>query len=389
MEEPTKYGLLSAIAPLFKPQLEDVATEGLCYILGSSERARATFARFLSEATGLSFTESLSWKKQDSGTDKSRPEDKSRPDLVGTDAAGRTRIIIEAKFWADLTPNQPGTYLERLRKQEMAGAVVVIGPERRLGTLWAALREACPPSLEIGKDLHATTDTFSVEVLTRHRLTLVSWRSVIGRLLGDAEAAGALNVAADLRQLEGLISRVDEKAFLPIQPEELSDRLPARVVQYVDVATMAVDALSAIPSLGLKKGKGLAGGLASTFWVGGSLRGVLGVRFDVWAERGWTPMWLQLDSPNGKAPREVSVALGSMGGDPRREVVELYWGPAIPILLPVLVERSVVVQSVVDQVRRAVEVLRQLPASIIGGPAKAVEPDEPVRESDRLPQSAT
>lgn len=375
--------LLGAVAPLFTAQLENVATESLRYILGDSDGARNSFAEFLSKETGLALTESLSWRSQVAG------DDKSRPDLVGTDKAGQTRVIIEAKFWADLTPNQPGTYLKRLQTEEKPGAVVVVGPERRMETLWAALKEASA-GLGLRNEQKTSTGSFSADVLGQHRLSLVSWNAVIGKLTGDAERTGAAKVIADLGQLHGLIALVDEKAFLPIRAEELSDRLPRRVLQYIDIAAMAVDVLVGDPGLGLKKGKATAGGNGVTFGVGGSLRGSLGVYFLMWAEKGWTPLWLQLYAPTGRLPKEVFEILRPLEGDPRREIVDVYWGPAIPILLPTGVERSVVVNVVVEQVQKVVELLRKLPASILGGPANAVEQDESVRgEAAPPPQSAT
>ena len=41
-------------------------------------------------------------------------EEGERPDLAGFDRNGRERVLVEAKFWAGLTDNQPIAYLERL-----------------------------------------------------------------------------------------------------------------------------------------------------------------------------------------------------------------------------------------------------------------------------------
>jgi len=56
-------------------------------------------------------------------------------------------------------------------------------------TLWVALKEACRPPLELGTDEYTSYGSFSVGVNARHRLSLMSWKSVIGRLLGGAETA--------------------------------------------------------------------------------------------------------------------------------------------------------------------------------------------------------
>ena len=43
--------------------------------------------------------------------------DDTIPDLVATDIAGNKIFIVENKFWAKLTPNQPVGYLPLLSKQ--------------------------------------------------------------------------------------------------------------------------------------------------------------------------------------------------------------------------------------------------------------------------------
>jgi hypothetical protein len=61
-----------------------------------------------------------------------------RPDLVATDEMGGERLIIEAKFWANLTDNQPGAYLTRLAPARPS-LLLVVAPQVRLATLWTDL----------------------------------------------------------------------------------------------------------------------------------------------------------------------------------------------------------------------------------------------------------
>jgi hypothetical protein len=366
--------LLSAVIPLFTTQLENVATESLRYILGRSERVKETFTGILSDATGLMLTENLTWRTQVSGE-----KDSARPDLVGTDATGRVRVIIEAKFWADLTPNQPGTYIERLQSAEQAGAVVVIGPEQRMKTLWAALRQACPPHLALGADhTHHEGGCHSAEVLGSHRLALIGWNAVIKRLLRGAETAHETDVADDLRQLQGLVGRIDETAFLPLRAEELSDRFPMRIRQLKRVITSVLETVEQHRALGVKKGRvtGFADGFGETLLLGTALRGFLCVDFRLWAREGWTPLWFKLFRPdNKKTPKEVFDTLRPLEGGPVCRFFDDYWGPVIPISLPTGEERAVVVAAVAEQVKEIVEMLRPLGTSVLGGPVALIGPD--------------
>ena len=61
-----------------------------------------------------------------------------RPDLAGFDRDGRERVLIEAKFWAGLTGNQPVAYLERL-PANTPSALLFVAPAARLETLWNEL----------------------------------------------------------------------------------------------------------------------------------------------------------------------------------------------------------------------------------------------------------
>jgi hypothetical protein len=60
------------------------------------------------------------------------------PDLIGLDAAGAEWLLIENKFWAGLTENQPTGYLERVAAKG-SGLLVFIVPRRRFAIVWTEL----------------------------------------------------------------------------------------------------------------------------------------------------------------------------------------------------------------------------------------------------------
>lgn len=382
MAEATKYGLLSAVAHLMKPQDEDVATEGLCYILGSSKEVRTEFASILAEATGLSFEGGLKWRSQPGGPDN------ARPDLEGTDPEGRTRVIIEAKFWAELTPNQPSTYLKRLLKEDLRGAVVVIAPERRMETLWVGLRAACDGSLELGEDRPSPPVTKMAEIIRGHRLSLISWRAVIERLLRAAETAQEPDAAADLRQLKGLTTRIDSDAFLPLRQEELSDRIPVRVGEYTGLIDSALDSLVK-EEAGVKKLRRPPGYLGWHVLLAGSLRGTLTVNFGLWSKYGWTPIWLELGDPYTKPPRAAADVLKPLASKEPCAFYEGDWGPVIPIFLPVGIERPIVVTEMVVQLRDVVCLLKRLPLAVLGVPIPEKEGEGTEEPEPKDPKSAS
>ena len=97
--------ILGHIIVNFTSQSENLATEGLYYILSNSSAARAGLMRFMTNIDS-GFSDELSFKTQ------VMTEEKAIPDLIGFDKDNNQICIIESKFWAGLTHNQPITYLK-------------------------------------------------------------------------------------------------------------------------------------------------------------------------------------------------------------------------------------------------------------------------------------
>ena len=76
-------------------QEENIASASLVYIL-KNKIARKAFFEFI-EQVGFKFDSDLKIQAQ------VHEDDKGIPDIVGKDKAGRSVLIIEAKFWAGLT----------------------------------------------------------------------------------------------------------------------------------------------------------------------------------------------------------------------------------------------------------------------------------------------
>ena len=99
--------LLAKLASKFGPQTENLAVDALGHILSGSKAARLALSKMI-EAGGAVVGEIAQVRTQATG------KEGERPDLAGFDRDGRERVLIEAKFWAGLTGNQPVAYLERL-----------------------------------------------------------------------------------------------------------------------------------------------------------------------------------------------------------------------------------------------------------------------------------
>src|SRR6516162_3813955 len=123
--------LFGYLVSRFSTHPENLATEALAFIVNRSATMREEL-RNLFERTGIELPPLARFQSQ------AGDEQGNIPDLIGLDAAGAEWLLIENKFWAGLTENQPAGYLERLPKE--GGAVLLfVVPRKRLPIVWTEL----------------------------------------------------------------------------------------------------------------------------------------------------------------------------------------------------------------------------------------------------------
>ena len=117
---------------------------------------------------------------------------------------------------------------------EAPGALLFIAPEARVETLLPNIRRQLEEDEDpIRLDAIETVDgarrarIVSPERHLRKRLMLVTWTSLLERLLEAAPKGG--EVASDIEQLHALARQQDEEAFQPIHAEELGPLVPRRL----------------------------------------------------------------------------------------------------------------------------------------------------------------
>lgn len=198
---------------------EDIVTEALAHICTESEAARSALSEF---AAGLGAGAELARvETQQPDTDTA-----SRPDLVAYDTEGRAPLIVEAKFDAGLTEQQPAAYLS-----QTDGVVLFVCPNRRIESLW-------PELLQRTKHLGAV-DEGGLSRLTRRAdvpgsatLAITSWGSLLNHIR-NAVAVEHPSLIGDVYQLQNLCGRLESEAFLPLRSEELTADIGTRLVQFL------------------------------------------------------------------------------------------------------------------------------------------------------------
>ena len=272
---------------------EDVAVEALGFILSRSDAARRAL-RDLLKLEGLDVGELTN-----AGTQVG-DESLARPDLAVHDHERKERVLVEAKFWAGLTENQPNVYLARLPLDERPAVLLLVAPEARLETLWPELRRLIehPFSWQPIDTSHDTEIKCALVDDGTRFLMLASWRVLLNRMLSFAMSSGDL-IETDIRQLHALCEQQDQEAFLSLKPHELAPEIPRRMLQYNrlvdDVVELArerdivnTDRLNVTPRPHGYERYLRLGSEDANIWAGAWF----GIDYTLWARSRETPLWI-------------------------------------------------------------------------------------------------
>lgn len=171
------------------------------FILSTYDTATRSLVKYLRQ-TGANLPDVLEFNTQVSWGHE------GRPDLIGLNNNDRI-LLLESKFDAPLTKNQPIGYLKQLTPR-MDGVLLFIAPSLRVEGLWEALMTHCANSkIALGTQRKSPAlGLISAPVGSGHYLALASWDSLISYIsdnLSHHQEQGAL---ADLLQLKALCERL-------------------------------------------------------------------------------------------------------------------------------------------------------------------------------------
>ena len=208
---PDNDTLLAYLVSSFPGNTENIATEALRHIFDHSDACVEALNDVVqSGARGVApVTIVKSQVIQADGT---------IPDLVGFDENGKERVLVEVKFWAELTPNQPNAYLKRLPSDGPA-VVVFLAPEDRIQSLWPQLKG------RLNGEFGTLTETDSERKCVRvgdgqWHLMIVSWGGLLDSMAARSSDDDKQGVETEIRQLRSLAKYADAGAFKPIRHAE-------------------------------------------------------------------------------------------------------------------------------------------------------------------------
>lgn len=351
--------LLAHLANRFTNQTETLATEALGYILSQSAPARVALQEMLGSGgadVGPISRVETEFKVKVKAKEGSKSKE-ARIDLVGFGEGDAKRALVEVKFWAGLTENQPNTYLDELLKNEEPSALLFVAPESRLETLWPEIVRLANVG---GFSLIDTTGTALPSAVVKggpHRLMLTSWRAMLGEMRGKA---GDVTVEKDIDQLQALCDQQDQAAFLPLNAGELGPGFSKRAI---DMYNLFHAVISRVHKEGIweKIGHSKLGANFGHYFSSDVGDIWVGVHYEFGTQHRETPFWVMLGFSSNAKLDEIRKRLDAARREAGLDYIDTEYGKTpvslIPIHLPDGVEYEVVLNSVVGQIRNIGEIL--------------------------------
>ena len=179
--------LLSHIASNFISEYENVANSSIAYLLNKYPTSKEVLKNILQlDNVPSYFMTELATKEN------------GRPDVTGLDSDGNKQIIIEGKFWANLTDNQPANYLKELNED---GKLLFLVPEKR------------KISLKIEIEKRVTKDTKNIFIY--------SWTEFLNLIEVENNKDYNPPLISDVTQLKELCSKMDDEGMPPLSQSDL------------------------------------------------------------------------------------------------------------------------------------------------------------------------
>jgi hypothetical protein len=340
--------LFGHLASRFSTSQENLATEALAFIVNRSEALREALRRLVGR-TGIELPPLARFRSQ------AGDEQGNIPDLIGLDATGAERLLVENKFWAGLTENQPAGYLSRLLTE--GGAVLIfVVPRKRLSFIWTELASsAMSKAMHLPNPERIGGDLLFARLSPLTALAVTTWTAVLDSLEAAARAAGDTTSAADIAQLRSLCEVMDNEAFLPLRVEELTNlEVPRRLIGLAD---LVLELIQRAVAEGIADGSGLRPThgwySAGRYLRIGQIGAWLGIYHQKWARYGITPLWIRFDAGD---VRHVAFALEALKAWP--QLFEENGVAVVPLTLLPDVPRERVLEDLLEQLRRLHAALR-------------------------------
>ena len=269
--------LLSYIASNFIREYENVANSSVAYLLNKYPSVRMALKR------RLDINQIPNYFETEVSANKN-----GRFDIAGKDYYGKISFVIEGKFWANLTENQPVNYLKELGEN---GVLLFLAPEKRLLSL----------KNEISRRL-AQDDS---------RIYFLSWYEFLNSIEIENNKSYDAALASDLLQLKELCNRMDVEGMPPLSLSDLdpmNGKISYHLADLIDDCNKILRNWEEADFSGLKT-TAFKGGYGFYFKALGFGCQLVFSSFDWFTKESQTPILLRIWDINFKKDRKIFYIL--------------------------------------------------------------------------------
>ncbi len=334
--------LLGQFYNRIKGSQEDIASESLTYILNKSSRARQTINQIININTGLKFSD-LSYKTQSVG------DKLERPDISGIDENKTEVLLIEAKFWASLTNNQPNGYINRLGDDTV---LIFLVPSLRVRSVYEeVLRRIKDNYSEITSD--SKNQQIKINSTNQHIL-IKSWNEILNIVRSELLQENNQILISDIDQIIGFCDTIDKNSFQPIIDSDLSPEIPKKINSYYEIVDKVVDEIKN------RTDKASTNGLQKTPQKYGYRRyfsienfGMgMGLKMELWAEYADTPFWISIveNKKGWTSTEKFKRKCEEVASQLNRKFIEEHYDIYFSLKPPLNETEDIVINNLADQI---------------------------------------
>ena len=207
-----------------------------------------------------------------------------RPDISGINEKGHEILIIEAKFWASLTENQPVEYIKRLKDNSI---LLFICPKLRINSLNNEIERKI---LENGLTYKYIDKKYILD--ENKQIYITDWYTILELLKTHLTKNHEMLLVSDIDQLIGFCEIIDNYSFLPIIDKDLSPSIPKKINSYCDLLDKVIDKLKSDDNVNTDGLKATGQKYGYNRYVNVGDYGVsLEINFKMWEMVSDTPFW--------------------------------------------------------------------------------------------------
>jgi len=290
--------ILSDVVSKYSRHTENICSESLALIINQSPQLQHAWNELIKDKSNTKIQLTADFKFLTQVTSK---KDTAIPDLE-IKAHADSMYLVEAKFWAGLTDQQPNTYIKRIQEKEN-GALIFLAPERRIPSLKIEAKKRLVEEFKVSDVENGNgyiLDDGAIAVL------FLSWSEVLNTLWACASALTSddFNSLHNLFQLKSLVQKLDSEGFFPFDPVLFTPAAAKQRDQLVDLLDALIKGTPELVKDKLSYGGGKYA-VQDFFRINGKLGGYLMYSSEYWMKYHVSPIYFCLDLKNWTTKESV------------------------------------------------------------------------------------